>query len=197
MLFLQVLDDGRLTDSQGRVIDFRNTVIIMTSNLGAAYLQALPDGHIPPETRTLAMGAIEAHFPPEFRNRIDEIIIYRPLSPSNIRKIVDIRLVEFSERLAPRKLTLELDDSAKDLLSSIGYSPTYGARPLNRAMQEQILNPLAMMLLQEKICDGEVVLVGFDGPTDRLVIVPNHSGVQLPANETDADADDVLGNELE
>ena len=196
MLFLQVLDDGRLTDSQGRVVDFRNTVIIMTSNLGAAYLQALPGGPIPPETRTLAMSAIETHFPPEFRNRIDEIIMYRPLSPANIRKIVDIRLVEFSERLAPRKLTLELDDAAKDLLSSIGYSPTYGARPLNRIMQEQILNPLAMMLLQEKICDGEVVLVGFDG-TDQLVIVPNHSGVQLPANETDVGGDDLFGDEVE
>lgn len=196
MLFLQVLDDGRLTDSKGRIVDFRNTVIIMTSNLGAAHLQDLPDGPIPPETHTLAMSAIEAHFPPEFRNRIDEIIIYRPLSPSHIRKIVDVRLAEFSERLAPRKLTLELDDLAKDLLSSKGYSPTYGARPLNRVMQEQILNPLAMMLLQEKICDGEMVLVEFDATTDRLVIVPNHPGVQLRANETDVDNDDLVGNEL-
>jgi ATP-dependent Clp protease ATP-binding subunit ClpB len=196
-LFLQVLDDGRLTDGQGRVVDFRNTVIIMTSNLGAAYLQALPGGSIPPDTRTLVMGAIEAHFPPEFRNRIDEIIIYRPLSRSNIRKIVDIRLAEFAERLAPRKLTLKLDDAAKDLLGSVGYSPTYGARPLNRAMQEQILNPLAMMLLQEKIRDGEVVGVGFDGPTNRLVILPNHRGVQLPADQMDVDDDELLVEEMD
>jgi len=196
-LFLQVLDDGRLTDGQGRTVDFRNTVIIMTSNLGAAYLQALSGGAIPPKTRSLVMAAIEEHFPPEFRNRIDEIIVYRPLSPSNIRKIVDIRLTEFAERLAPRKLTLRLDDAAKDFLGSIGYSPMYGARPLNRAMQEQILNPLAMMLLQEKIRDGEMVRVVFDGPTNRLVILPNHRGVQIPADDMDVDDDDVLIEDMD
>ena len=196
-LFLQVLDDGRLTDGQGRVVDFRNTVIIMTSNLGAVYLQALSGGPVPSETRSLVMGAIEAHFPPEFRNRIDEIIIYRPLSPSNIRKIVDIRLAEFAERLAPRKLTLRLDDGAKDFLGSVGYSLAYGARPLNRAMQEQILNPLAMMLLQEKIRDGEMVRVAFDGPTNRLVVVPNHRGMQVPVDDMDVDDDDLLVEEMD
>ena len=196
-LFLQVLDDGRLTDGQGRVVDFRNTVIIMTSNLGAVYLQALSGGPVPSETRSLVMGAIEAHFPPEFRNRIDEIIIYRPLSPSNIRKIVDIRLAEFAERLAPRKLTLRLDDGAKDFLGSVGYSLAYGARPLNRAMQEQILNPLAMMLLQEKIRDGEMVRVAFDGPTNRLVVVPNHRGLQVPVDDMDVDDDDLLVEEMD
>jgi ATP-dependent Clp protease ATP-binding subunit ClpB len=196
-LFLQVLDDGRLTDGQGRTVDFRNTVIIMTSNLGAAYLQALSGGPIPSETRSLVMRAIEAHFPPEFRNRIDDIIVYRPLSPSNIRKIVDIRLAEFAKRLASRKLTLELDDAAKDFLGSIGYSPTYGARPLNRAMQEQILNPLAMMLLQEKIRDGELVRVVFDGPTNRLVILANHRGVQIPTDDMDVDDDDLLVEEMD
>lgn len=198
-LFLQVLDDGRLTDGQGRVVDFRNTVIIMTSNLGAAYLNALPGGPIPPDTRSLVMGAIKAHFPPEFRNRIDEIIIYRPLSPANIRKIVDIRLAEFAARLAPRKLTLHLDDAAKDFLGAIGYSPTYGARPLNRAMQEQILNPLAMLLLQERILDGEAVRVTFDGPSNKLVILANHRGVQMPADMDldDDDEDDLMVEEMD
>lgn len=171
----------------------------MTSNLGAAYLNALPGGPIPPDTRALVMGAIEAHFPPEFRNRIDEMIIYRPLSRSNIRKIVDIRLAEFSERLASRKLSLQLDESAKDFLGSVGYSPTYGARPLNRAMQEQILNPLAVLLLSEKIRDGEVVRVTFDGPGNRLVVLPNHKGVSMPADMDvdDEDYDDLMVEEMD
>jgi len=201
-LFLQVLDDGRLTDGQGRVVDFRNTVIIMTSNLGAAYLNALEKGPIPSHVRELVMGAIEAHFPPEFRNRIDEIIIYHPLSRSNVRKIVDLRLKEFEQRLAPKKLRLDVDTAAKDYLSSIGYSPSYGARPLNRAMQEQILNPLAMNLLQEKVREGEVVRVRFDGPSNHLRLIPNHRGVAGPVEvevEEDMDLDyvDVDGPRIE
>lgn len=170
----------------------------MTSNLGAAYLNALPGGPIPAPVRAQVMSAIESHFPPEFRNRIDEMIIYRPLSPANIRKIVDIRLGEFATRLAPRKLTLNLDDAAKDFLATIGYSATYGARPLNRAMQEQILNPLAMMLLKEKILDGETVRVTFDGPSNRLIILPNHRGVQVAEDDMDLDDedDDLLVEEM-
>ena len=169
----------------------------MTSNLGAAYLNDLTtDGPIPATARTAVMGAIESHFPPEFRNRIDEIIIYRPLSIKNIRKIVDIRLKEFQERLTPRKLTLQLEEPAKDFLASTGYSPTYGARPLNRVMQEQILNPLAMMLLQEKILDGEAVRVKFDGPSNRLWIVENHRGIVVAEDDMDLD-DDVFVEEMD
>ncbi|KAF9514058.1 hypothetical protein BS47DRAFT_1362009 [Hydnum rufescens UP504] len=199
-IFLQVLDDGRLTDGQGRVVDFRNTVIIMTSNLGAAYLNALGPGPIPAHVRELVMGAIETHLPPEFRNRIDEIIIYRPLSRSNVRKIVDLRLKEFEQRLAPKKLRLDLDDAAKDYLGSIGYSPSYGARPLNRAMQEQILNPLAMHLLQEKVREGEMVRVRFDGPSNHLKLIPNHRGVATPVEaEEDMDLDylEIDGPQIE
>lgn len=178
--------------------DFRNTVIIMTSNLGAAFLNDLTtDGPIPAPIRSAVMSAIEAHFPPEFRNRIDEIIVYRPLSVKNIRKIVDIRLKEFQERLAPRKLTLDLEETAKDFLASTGYSPTYGARPLNRVMQEQILNPLAMMLLQEKVLDGEVVRVRYDGPHNRLWIVENHKGLKVSAEDMDLDEDDVFVEEMD
>ncbi|CDO71582.1 hypothetical protein BN946_scf184911.g52 [Trametes cinnabarina] len=175
-LFLQVLDDGRLTDGQGRVVDFRNTVIIMTSNLGAAFLNDMGEGPVKPETRELVMGAIRGHFPPEFINRIDEIVIFRTLSRANVLKIVDIRLKEVQERLADRKMKLELDDAAKQYLMSIGYSPVYGARPLNRAIQQELLNPLSVMILSERIRDGETVRVTFDGPHNRLQIIPNHEG---------------------
>jgi len=175
-LFLQVLDDGRLTDGQGRVVDFRNCVIIMTSNLGAAYLNELGDtsGAVPATTRELVMGAIRGHFPPEFINRIDDIVIFRTLSIDNVASIVDIRLREVQQRLSTKKITLHLDKEAKQYLASIGYSPIYGARPLNRAIQHELLNPLSMLLLEERIRDGEKCLVTFDGPHNRLVIHPNH-----------------------
>lgn len=173
-LFLQVLDDGRLTDGQGRVVDFRNTVIIMTSNLGAAYLHDMGDGPVKPETRALVMGAIQGHFPPEFINRIDEIVIFRSLSRRNITKIVDIRLKEVQERLVERKMVLNVSQEAKEYLGSVGYSPVYGARPLNRAVQQELLNPLSVLILENAVRDGEIVNVQFDGPHNRLVIVPNH-----------------------
>ncbi|KAL5518951.1 hypothetical protein ACEPAH_634 [Sanghuangporus vaninii] len=173
-LFLQVLDDGRLTDGQGRVVDFRNTVIIMTSNLGAAYLQDMGEGPVKPETRALVMNAIQGHFPPEFINRIDEIVIFRSLSRRNITKIVDIRLKEVQERLSERKMVLRVLPEAKEYLASVGYSPIYGARPLNRAIQQELLNPLSILILENAVRDGEVIDVQFDGPHNRLVIVPNH-----------------------
>ncbi|KAK0233095.1 P-loop containing nucleoside triphosphate hydrolase protein [Armillaria fumosa] len=175
-LFLQVLDDGRLTDGQGRVVDFRNTVIIMTSNLGAAYLNDMGEGPVTPQIRSLVVGAIQSHFPPEFVNRVDEIIVFRALSRKHILKIVDIRLQEVQDRLAERKITLDLDDAAKQYLMSVGYSPTYGARPLNRAIQSDLLNPLSMMILSDRVRDGEVVQVRLDGPHNRLNIIPNHEG---------------------
>ncbi|EPQ60633.1 hypothetical protein GLOTRDRAFT_52989 [Gloeophyllum trabeum ATCC 11539] len=175
-LFLQVLDDGRLTDGQGRVVDFRNTVIIMTSNLGAAYLNDMGEGPVKPATRELVMGAIQGHFPPEFINRIDEIVIFRTLSRKNVLNIVDIRIKEVQDRLVDRKITLDLDDQAKEYLVSVGYSPTYGARPLNRAIQSELLNPLSVMILSERVRDGEIVKVRFDPAHNRLAIVPNHEG---------------------
>ncbi|KAL4243467.1 ClpA/ClpB family protein [Abortiporus biennis] len=188
-LFLQVLDDGRLTDGQGRVVDFRNTVIIMTSNLGAAYLNDMGEGPVKPQTKQLVMGAIQGHFPPEFVNRIDEIIIFRTLSRKNVLKIVDIRLKEVQERIADRKMVLDVDDQAKEYLSSVGYSPTYGARPLNRAIQQELLNPLSVMILSEQILPNETIKVRFDGPHNRLVIVPNHEG--NAQDKMDVDYDDL------
>ncbi|KAG5639244.1 hypothetical protein H0H81_005318 [Sphagnurus paluster] len=175
-LFLQVLDDGRLTDGQGRVVDFRNTVIIMTSNLGAVYLNDMGEGPVRPETRASVMGAIQAHFPPEFVNRIDEIIIFRALSRRNVLKIVELRLKEVEERLVDRKIKLDIDDEGKNYLMSVGYSTAYGARPLNRAIQSELLNPLSVMLLSDRVRDGEVVRIRFDGPRNRLNIIPNHEG---------------------
>lgn len=194
-LFLQVLDDGRLTDGQGRVVDFRNTVIVMTSNLGAAYLNDMGEGPVQPRTRALVMGAIQSHFPPEFVNRIDEIIIFRTLSRKNITRIVELRLKEVQERLSDRKITLLLDDEAKSYLAARGYSTVYGARPLNRAIQTELLNPLSVMILAERVRDGEVVHVGFDGPRNRLHICPNHEGSEVDG--MDVDYDDIDEDELE
>ncbi|KAG6813792.1 hypothetical protein H0H92_007204 [Tricholoma furcatifolium] len=209
-LFLQVLDDGRLTDGQGRIVDFRNTVIIMTSNLGASYLNDVGEGPVRPETRSLVMGAIQAHFPPEFVNRIDEIIIFvsfsftvsdylptkangfqRALSRKNVLKIVDLRLKEVEDRLADRKITLDIDDESKNYLMSVGYSTAYGARPLNRAIQSELLNPLSVMLLSDRIRDGESVRVRFDGPRNQLEIIPNHEGnISNDSMDIDNDYDD-------
>ncbi|KAA1471488.1 hypothetical protein DENSPDRAFT_837498 [Dentipellis sp. KUC8613] len=194
-LFLQVLDDGRLTDGQGRVVDFRNTVIVMTSNLGAAYLNDMGEGAVQPETRELVMGAIRAHFPPEFINRIDDIVIFRTLSRKNVGKIVDIRLKEVQERLVDRKITLQVDDLAKNYLASMGYSPAYGARPLNRAIQTELLNPLSVMLLSNQVRDGEVVRITFDGPRNRLLIQPNHEGTGVDDMDVDYNDDDDISIE--
>ncbi|KAJ8457229.1 hypothetical protein ONZ45_g18393 [Pleurotus djamor] len=198
-LFLQVLDDGRLTDGQGRVVDFRNSVIIMTSNLGAAYLNDMGEGPVRPETRSLVMGSIQGHFPPEFVNRIDEIIIFRTLSQRNVLKIVDIRLKEVEARLADRKIVLDIDDEAKNFLSSAGYSPVYGARPLNRAIQSELLNPLSVMILSEQIRDGEVVRIRFDGPRNHLYIIPNHEANDAQAQGMDVDDydDDIEIEEMD
>ncbi|TCD71541.1 hypothetical protein EIP91_008922 [Steccherinum ochraceum] len=196
-LFLQVLDDGRLTDGQGRVVDFRNTVIIMTSNLGAAYLNDMGEGPVKSQTRDLVMGAIQAHFPPEFVNRVDEIVIFRTLSRKNVLSIVDIRLKEVQERLVDKKMTLDVDDLAKQYLVSVGYSPIYGARPLNRAIQSELLNPLSVMILSEKILPGETVQVRFDGPHNRLAIVPNHEGHSTEDVDMDLGDDDIEIEEMD
>ncbi|EJD03965.1 uncharacterized protein FOMMEDRAFT_106313 [Fomitiporia mediterranea MF3/22] len=194
-LFLQVLDDGRLTDGQGRVVDFRNTVIIMTSNLGAAYLNEMGDGPVRPETRALVMSAIQGHFPPEFINRIDEVVIFRSLSRRNITKIVDIRLKEVQERLSDRKMALNVSPEAKEYLASVGYSPVYGARPLNRAVQSELLNPLSILILENAVRDGEMINVQFDGPHNRLYIVPNHEATAKM--DVDWDDDDIEIEEMD
>ncbi|KAJ7244792.1 P-loop containing nucleoside triphosphate hydrolase protein [Mycena haematopus] len=195
-LFLQVLDDGRLTDGQGRIVDFRNTVIMMTSNLGAAYLTDMGEGAVDAATKNLVMGAIQTHFPPEFINRVDSVVIFHALSRQDVLKIVDIRLKEVEERLADRKITLNVNHDAKTYLVSVGWSTQYGARPLNRAIQTELLHPLSMMILSDRVRDGEVVKVQFDGPRNRLVIVPNHEGVDA-MDVDDDDEDDIEIEEMD
>jgi len=176
-IFLQILDDGRLTDGQGRVVNFRNTVIIMTSNLGAAYLNEVQEGQLASKpVKEAVMGAIRSHFVPEFINRIDSIIIFNRLMRSEVRSIVDIRLKEVQKRLQTngKNITLDIDNKAKDFLASVGYNPIYGARPLNRAIQNELLNPLSRYIIDESIRDGEVAKVTCDQKANRLVIAPNH-----------------------
>jgi ATP-dependent Clp protease ATP-binding subunit ClpB len=166
-ILLQVLDDGRLTDGQGRTVDFRNAIVIMTSNLGSAVFQ---DASLSPEKRREEiLEDVRGAFRPEFVNRIDEIVVFDPLSREHIRRIVDIQLRHLVERLAARRLTLELTDAARDLLASEGYDPAFGARPLKRLIQHELQDPLAMRLLAGEIHDGDTVTVDADG--DALTIV--------------------------
>jgi ATP-dependent Clp protease ATP-binding subunit ClpB len=158
-ILLQVLDDGRLTDGQGRTVDFRNTIIVLTSNLGAEYLAALPEGKPAEAAREQVMEVVRRSFRPEFLNRLDEIILFNRLSRGEMKRIVDIQLRHLQSLLADRKITLEVDDTAKTWLGNTGYDPVYGARPLKRAIQRQLQNPLASMLLSGKVKDGDTVKV--------------------------------------
>ena len=160
-VLLQLLDDGRLTDGQGRTVDFRNTVIVMTSNIGSFAIQeyALTD---PAEMRRQVMEAVQSHFRPEFLNRVDEIITFQSLSVAQIKIIVDIQLGLLKKRLAERKLTLTLSDSAKQALAIAGYDPVYGARPLKRAIQKQVQDPLAQRILSGDFREGDSILIDAD-----------------------------------
>ncbi|GAA0713957.1 ATP-dependent chaperone ClpB [Dokdonella soli] len=164
-ILLQVLDDGRLTDGQGRTVDFRNTVIVMTSNLGSQYIQDMSDqsGGDSEEQYTQmkasVMGVVQAHFRPEFINRLDEIVVFRALDKTQIRAIARIQIAYLEKRLAERQLKLELSDKALDLLGNIGFDPVYGARPLKRAIQQQLENPLAREILEGRFQPGDTVAV--------------------------------------
>ncbi|MCO8030502.1 ATP-dependent chaperone ClpB [Brevundimonas diminuta] len=164
-VLLQVLDDGRLTDGQGRTIDFKNTLIIMTSNLGSQYLADQPEGEDVEVVRPLVMDQVRAHFRPEFLNRIDEIILFHRLGREQMGGIVRIQLARLEKLMADRRLTLALDDSALTWLADKGYDPVYGARPLKRVIQKELVDPMAKKLLAGEIEDGSVVAVsaGPDG----------------------------------
>jgi ATP-dependent Clp protease ATP-binding subunit ClpB len=159
-VLLQVLDDGRLTDGQGRTVDFRNTVIIMTSNLGSQVIQEYTGEKNYSRMRTAVMEIVQQSFRPEFINRIDDIVVFHPLGTEQIRKIVDIQLTYLRKRLAERNMDLELDDRARDLLGEAGFDPVYGARPLKRAIQQQIENPLATRILKSEFVPGDQIRVG-------------------------------------
>ncbi|HEX5888966.1 MAG TPA: ATP-dependent chaperone ClpB [Pyrinomonadaceae bacterium] len=170
-VLLQILDDGRLTDSKGRTVDFKNTVLIMTSNLGSREIQALQDDE--KQVREAVLQELRGHFKPEFLNRIDDIVIFHQLSQAQIGKIIDVQLERLRAMLAERNVTLELDASAKELLMREGYDPNYGARPLKRAIQSHIQNPLAVKLLQGEIVPGQTVRVSAKG--DQLEFKTNQA----------------------
>jgi ATP-dependent Clp protease ATP-binding subunit ClpB len=165
-VLLQVLDDGRLTDGQGRTVDFRNTVIVMTSNLGSQMIQEMAGEENYDAMKLAVMEVVGQHFRPEFINRVDDVVVFHPLSREHIRKIVDIQLGYLHDRLADRDMRIHLSDAARDKLAEAGFDPVYGARPLKRAIQQQVENPLAQEILQGKFKPGDVIEVGVE--QDRL-----------------------------
>ena len=164
-VLLQVLDDGRITDSQGRTVDFKNTILIMTSNIGSSYLLDGIDenGSIKPEAQTLVMNDLRAHFRPEFLNRLDETILFKPLTKSNITRIIDLLLKELNERLADRELSLELTDAARTFIADHGFNPVYGARPLKRYMQKHVETLAAKLILGGEISTGATIVIDVEG----------------------------------
>ena len=205
-VLLQLLDEGRLTSGQGQVIDAKNTIIIATSNLGAQYLledsAATSVGKISKATREAVMTTIRGFFRPELLNRLSNIIIFNKLTRGNIRKIVEQRIAEIQQRIISNGKTvqLQLDDAAKDYLGQAGYSPMYGARPLNRLIQKEVLEKLAMLMLKDQIRDGETAHVTFNN--NRLSIQPNHLGEDGLLEDMDeddemSDIDTIEADELE
>jgi len=170
---LQVLDDGRLTDGQGRTVDFKNTIIIMTSNLGADALASGEEGDISESAKDAVMGAIRMHFRPEFINRIDEIVFFKRLGRGEIDHIVDIQMERLEGLLKDRKMKLELSLDARNWLAARGYDPVYGARPLKRVIQKELQDPLARLLLEGRIHDGETIKIGVEGDQLSINGVPN------------------------
>jgi ATP-dependent Clp protease ATP-binding subunit ClpB len=167
-ILLQVLDDGRLTDGQGRTVDFRNVVLIMTSNLGSNYLvdPTLDDD----KQRDAVMGVVRAHFKPEFLNRLDEVVVFDALTVDDLTHIVDLQVASLAKRLEVRRITLEVSDAAREWLSMTGFDPAYGARPLRRLVQTTIGDPLARMLLSGEVLDGTTVHVDVDQEGDALTL---------------------------
>jgi ATP-dependent Clp protease ATP-binding subunit ClpB len=162
-VLLQVLDDGRLTDGQGRTVDFRNTLIIMTSNLGSEFLVNQPEGEDTSEVREQVMGMVRTHFRPEFLNRVDEIILFHRLQKSEMGRIVEIQFARLQKLLEERKITLTLDAAARDWLAAKGWDPAYGARPLKRVIQRNLQDPLAEMILAGEVADGDRVAISSEG----------------------------------
>jgi ATP-dependent Clp protease ATP-binding subunit ClpB len=158
-VLLQVLDDGRLTDGQGRTVDFRNTVIVMTSNLGSQRIQELAGEENYVRMKAAVTDVLSQHFKPEFLNRVDDVVVFHPLAVEHIKRIVDIQLEALRRRLADRDMALTLDEAARQRLADAGYDPVYGARPLKRAIQQQVENPLAQMILAGDFGPGDTIEV--------------------------------------
>jgi ATP-dependent Clp protease ATP-binding subunit ClpB len=183
-ILLQIMDDGRLTDGQGRTVDFRNTVIIMTSNIGSVYLQAdkLRTADEFAEATKLVMGALHGNFKPEFLNRVDDIIVFNPLGKEQLVKIIELRLEDVRRLLAERKISLELTDAARELLFTEGFDPNFGARPLKRAIQKLVQDPLALKILDGEILHGDHVIVDADRRAGKMKFeVSRHAAAKEPA----------------
>ena len=197
-VLLQLMDDGRITDGQGRVVDARNCIVVMTSNLGAEYLarQNAPDGRIDPTTKEMVMNALRNYFLPEFLNRISSIVIFNRLTKHEIRRIVDVRMAEIQKRLQEngRNVTIRCSDAVKDYLGSAGYSPAYGARPLARLIEKEVLNRLALLILRGAVKDGETAHVELED--GRITVLPNHSEGGLDDEDGMIDEEDAVA-ELE
>ena len=168
-VLLQILDDGRLTDSKGRVVDFKNTVLIMTSNLGSREIQSAAENpHADRDIKKEVLQVLRDHFKPEFLNRIDDIVVFRQLDRDQIARIIDVQLEKLRRNLEDRGITIELDETARDLLVQEGYDPVYGARPLKRAIQSLVQNPLAVSLLKGDIAAGQTVRVSAENGEMRF-----------------------------
>ncbi|CEJ94460.1 Putative Heat shock protein CLPA [[Torrubiella] hemipterigena] len=204
-VLLQLMDDGRITDGQGRVVDAKNCIVVMTSNLGAEYLTraGVKEGRVDSSTRELVMGALRNYFLPEFLNRINSVVIFNRLTRKEIRKIVDLRISEIQKRLEDngRKVHIDVSDEAKDYLGNSGYSPAYGARPLARLIEKEVLNKLAILILRNNIRDGEVARVELDD--GRIIVLSNHSDSESGDYDDDAVMDDsdaveeIAGDDME
>jgi ATP-dependent Clp protease ATP-binding subunit ClpB len=172
-VLLQVLDDGRLTDGQGRTVDFRNSVIVMTSNLGSQLIQEFggdDSAQNYTQMKAAVMGAVQAHFRPEFINRLDEIVVFHPLGKEQIREIARFQTQYLSKRLAERQIKFEIAESALMLLGNVGFDPVYGARPLKRAIQQQLENPLAQKILSGEFGQGDTVRVEAEAGVLRFAV---------------------------
>jgi len=169
-ILLQIMDDGRLTDGQGRIVDFKNTIVIMTSNIGSTYLQAdnMRTAEDFSRATELVMTALHGHFKPEFLNRVDDIIVFTPLGKEQLVKIIELRLEDVRRLLADRKISIELTDGAKELLFTEGFDPNFGARPLKRAIQKMIQDPLALKILDGEILHGDHVVVDADKKVGKM-----------------------------
>jgi ATP-dependent Clp protease ATP-binding subunit ClpB len=167
-ILLQVLDDGRLTDGQGRTVDFRNAILVLTSNLGSQFLvDPMLDEAV---KRDSVMAAVRAAFKPEFLNRLDDIVIFDPLSTADLAHIVDLQVQALAKRLVDRRLTLDVSESAREWLAMTGFDPAYGARPLRRLVQTQIGDRLARAILAGEVHDGDTVRIDRDAATDALTL---------------------------
>jgi ATP-dependent Clp protease ATP-binding subunit ClpB len=173
---LQVLDDGRLTDGQGRTVDFKNTIVVMTSNVGSQKIlqyKGLHIGEIYDRMKDAVVDELRKAFRPEFLNRVDEIIVFHTLTKEHLKEIVDIQLYRLRDRLGERNITISLTDAAKGHLAEVGYDPAYGARPLKRTIQKELETALAKKLLSGEIHDGSAVTVDYDVAHDGLVFKTN------------------------